>query len=140
MHFFVRKRRSTPTVIIVALIDVLIVLLIFLMVTTSFKQQAALRLALPESTQSQKVGGSETPPYLVVIDVKGAMRAGPDSVPVTDTSLKEKLLAEVGRNPDLKIAIEADKGAPWGQVVKVIDLSKEVKIKMINFYTKEAGK
>ena len=56
MRFFIRKRRSTPTIIIVALIDVLIVLLIFLMVTTTFKQQSALKLALPESSQSEKAG------------------------------------------------------------------------------------
>lgn len=140
MHFFVRKRRATPTVIIVALIDVLIVLLIFLMVTTSFKQQAALRLALPESTQSQKTGANEASPLVVTIDVKGIMRVGPEAKPVTDAGLLAEFLAEVGKNPDLKIAINADKGAPWGQVVKVIDASKEAKIKMINFYTKEAGK
>jgi len=60
MRFFVRKRKQTPTVIIVALIDILIVLLIFLMVTTTFKQQPALRLALPESTQSQKSAPTRT--------------------------------------------------------------------------------
>src|SRR5262249_9523296 len=108
--------------------------------TTSFKQQAALRLALPESTQSQKVGGNEAPALVISIDVSGAMRVGPNATPMSDTRLTEELLASVQKNPDLKVAINADKGAPWGQVVKVIDASKEAKVKMINFYTKEAGK
>src|SRR6185436_1290779 len=116
MRFFVRKRKQTPTVIIVALIDVLIVLLIFLMVTASFKQQAALRLALPESTQSQKTGGNEEKTLVVSIDLKGAMRVGPDAIPMSDTRLVEEFHTQVEKNPDLKVAINADKGAPWGQV------------------------
>ncbi len=76
MRFFVRKRRQTPTVIIVALIDILIVLLIFLMVTTTFKQQPALRLALPESSQAQKSGANETPPLVVSVDAEGSLRLG----------------------------------------------------------------
>ena len=68
MQFYAHKRRQAPAVIIVALIDILIVLLIFLMVTTTFKQQPALKLALPESSQAQKTGASEAPPVVVSID------------------------------------------------------------------------
>ena len=67
MRFYVRKRRQAPAVIIVALIDILIVLLIFLMVTTTFKQQPALKIALPESSQAQKSGANETVPLVVAV-------------------------------------------------------------------------
>ena len=76
MRFFVRKRRTTPAVIIVALIDVLIVLLIFLLVTTTFKQQAALKLQLPESSQAKKAGANENPPFVVSIDSNGSVLCG----------------------------------------------------------------
>jgi len=89
MRFYVRKRKQAPAVIIVALIDILIVLLIFLMVTTTFKQQPALKLALPESSQAQKTGASETPPMIVSIDPKGTLRFGADARPVTIERLKE---------------------------------------------------
>src|SRR5882672_1796568 len=98
MRFFVRKRRQTPAVIIVALIDVLIVLLIFLMVTMAFKQQPALRLALPESSQAQKSGASETAPVIVSIDAKGVLRWGPEALPVTEERLKTELVAGVKKN------------------------------------------
>ena len=71
MRFLVHKRRSAPAVIIVALVDVLIVLLIFLMVTTTFKQQSALKLALPESSQAKKPGANENPPFVISIDNNG---------------------------------------------------------------------
>ena len=140
MHFFVRKRRQTPTVIIVALIDVLIVLLIFLMVTTTFKQQAALRLTLPESTQAQKTGANEAAPLVVSIDAKGMLRLGPDAIAITADELKQRLLDQAAKNPELKLAISADKYAPVGQFVKVVDASKAAHVKVINAFVKEAPK
>jgi biopolymer transport protein ExbD len=140
MRFYVRKRKQAPAVIIVALIDILIVLLIFLMVTTTFKQQPALKLALPESSQAQKSGANETPPLVVSIDPKGGLRLGADAKPVTVERLKEELVAEAAKKPDLKLAINADTAAPFGQIVKVMDAAKAANIKMVNAFTKEAGK
>ena len=116
MQFYIRKRRQAPAVIIVALIDILIVLLIFLMVTTTFKQQPALKLALPESSQAKKTGASEAVPLIISIDPKGNLRFGADSKPVTIERFKEELLAAIAKKPDLQLAISADKAAPIGQV------------------------
>jgi biopolymer transport protein ExbD len=140
MRFYVRKRRQAPAIIIVALVDILIVLLIFLVVTTSFKQQPSLRLALPESTQAQKTGTQEHAPLVVTIDAKGNLRLGPESRPMTTERFKEELLAAAAKDPELKLAISADKSAPFGQIVKVMDAAKEAKIKMVNAFTKEAAK
>src|SRR5258707_1358255 len=140
MRFYVRKKRQAPAVIIVALIDVLIVLLIYLMVTTTFKQQPALKLALPESSQAQKTGAQETPPLVVSIDPKGNLRLGPEGKPVTVEGLKSDLTAAAAKTPDLKLAISADKAAPFGQIVKVMDAAKAAGIKIVNAFTKEAGK
>jgi biopolymer transport protein ExbD len=138
MRFFVRKRKQSPTVIIVALIDVLIVLLIFLTVTTTFKQQPALKLALPESSQAQKTGASEEAPLIVSIDPQGTLRLGPDALPVTDERLKAELVARVEKDPKLKLAISADKAAPFGVIIKVMDAAKEAKITTVSAFTKEA--
>jgi len=114
MRFYLRKRRAAPAVIIVALIDVLIVLLIFLMVTTTFKQQPALRLALPESSQALKTGSSEDVPLVVTVDKEGNLRLGTESLPVTNERLRSELFERAAKNPELKLAISADKAAPWG--------------------------
>jgi biopolymer transport protein ExbD len=137
MQFFKRKRRQPPAIIIVALIDILIVLLIFLMVTTTFKQQPALKLALPESSQAQKTGANEEAPLVISIDASGILRLGVDATPVTVDGLREKLVAAVSKTPELKLAISADKSAPFGQIVKVMDAAKAAKVKSINAFTKE---
>jgi biopolymer transport protein ExbD len=140
MRFYVRKRRQAPAIIIVALVDILIVLLIFLVVTTSFKQQPSLRLALPESSQAKKAGAQDRAPMIVTIDSQGGLRFGPDSRPVTADRFKEELLAAAAKDPKLSLAINADKTAPFGQVVKVMDAAKEANIKMVNAFTKDAGR
>ena len=140
MQFRAHRRRQTPTVIIVALIDVLIVLLIFLMVTTTFRQQPALRLALPESSQAHKSGANEEAPMVITIDEKGNIRFGPDAHPVTPDQLKSELLALVDKKPDVKIAISGDKSAPWGEIIKVMDVVRETHVKIVSALTKETGK
>ncbi len=140
MRFLVRRRRQAPAVIIVALIDILIVLVIFLMVTTTFKQQPALRLALPESSQAVKTGARDDAPLIVSVDPSGNLRFGPDAKPVTVERLKEDLLAAAARTPTLRLAISADKAAPFGQIIKIMDAAKEAKIKVVNAFTKEPGK
>ena len=142
MRFYTRKRRQPPAVIIVALIDVLIVVLIFLMVTSTFKKpQPSLRLALPESSHANKPGAAEAPPLVVYIQDDGTLRFGPEATPVTLDGLKSKLLAAVASNPQTKLAISADKKAPIGQMVRVMDMATEAKIvsRTINLFTKSGA-
>ena len=140
MRFMVRKRRQPPAIIIVALIDVLIVVLIFLMVTTTFKKpQPNLKLTLPESSQATKAGTSDNPPLVIYIEVNGSLRFGPQAMPITVDALKQALMTEAAKNPDLKVAVSSDTGAPVGKVVKVIDIAKEAKLKNpVSIFVKQA--
>ncbi len=138
MNFYVRKRRATPSVIIVALIDVLIVLVIFLLVTTTFKQQAALKLQLPESAESKKPGANENPPFIVSINTNGMYFVG--KLPVTFEQLEDRLKAAAAKNPKLVLAINADEEAPWGKVVKVRDAAAAANIKSLVAFTKQPGR
>lgn len=131
MRFFIRKKRQPPAVIIVALIDVLIVVLIFLMVTTSFKKpQAALKLALPESSQAKKEGATDHPPLNVTIDENDHLRF--EAKPVTIDELKSDLIKETAANPEFKLTLSADKKASWGEIVRVMDVVKEANVKQGN--------
>jgi biopolymer transport protein ExbD len=141
MKFLTRKRRTAPAVIIVALIDVLIVLVIFLLVTTTFKQVPSLQLALPESSHGLKQGATENPPLIVTIGPgTEGLRFGADDMPMTIDEVKAQLHEAVAKNPNVKLAVRADKDAPWGMVVKVMDAAKAENIKVLSAYTKEAGK
>jgi biopolymer transport protein ExbD len=140
MRFYVRKRRTAPAVIIVALIDVLIVLVIFLLVTTTFKQVPSLQLVLPESTQTLKPGVNDNPPIIVTIAADGGLRVGAENMPMTMEQVQAELTAQAAKNPNAKLAVRADKNAPWGQVVAVMDAAKAAHIKLMSAFTKEPGK
>jgi len=140
MRFFIRKRKTAPTVIIVALIDILIVLLIFLLVTTTFKQQPALRLALPESSQALKTGANEAAPAVISVDSQDNVRFGPDAMPITVDRLRSELIARVKQDPQFKLALNADKKASFGQIIRVMDAAKAANVKIVTAFAREAAK
>jgi biopolymer transport protein ExbD len=137
MRFTTRKRRQPPPIIIVSLIDVLIVLLIFLMVTTTFKQQPALKLALPESKQTPKPGATENNLVVTVAKQEPYLYLG--ARPVTLDKLTEELKSNAAKNPQVNLSIRADTDAPFGQIVKVMDAAKAAGIKMVSAFTKATG-
>ncbi len=137
MQFTIRKRRQPPTIIIISLIDILIVLLIFMMVTTTFKQQPALKLALPESKQKAKPGATDNNVVITIAKEEPYLYLG--SKPVTLDKLEGEMKAVVGRNPQVSVSVRPDAGAPIGQLVKVMDAAKAAGIKDVSMFTKSAG-
>ncbi len=146
MKFLIRKRRTAPAVIIVALIDVLIVLVIFLLVTTTFKQVPSLQLTLPSSRQALKPGITDNPPQIVTVaaptnpEDPGQLFLGANNMVYTVQQLQDQLRALADKNPKVKLAIRADKGARWERIVQVMDAAKASNIHDISAYTKEAGR
>lgn len=137
MRFTKGRRRQAPSVIIVSLIDVLLVVLIFLMVSTTFRQTPAVKLALPEAKETQKSGVS--PDKMVVTIAKTEPHLYLGTRPVTFDRLQQELALQVAKNTNLSLAIQADEGAPWGQIVKVMDAAKGAKIRTVDAVTKNPG-
>ncbi|MCS7090346.1 MAG: biopolymer transporter ExbD [Verrucomicrobiota bacterium] len=137
MQFRVRSQRRPPTVIIVALIDVLIVLIIFLMVTTTFKQQPAVRLALPESSQARPSGVHEDPPLVITVDAEGRLFWDGEAAPLNEAALQARLKQEASRRPNLRLALSADEKAPFGQIIKVMDAAKDAGVRVISAFARE---
>ena len=73
-----------------------------------------------------KVVGATVAGVPVSIDEKGVLRLGPDAHAATLDQLKSELLSEIEKKPDLQVALSADKLAPLGEVIKVMDVAKEV--------------
>ena len=140
MHFTARKRRRTPSVIIVSLIDVLLVVLIFLMVTTTAKKNdPVLRLALPESKQAKPGASSEAKPFVIAVATNFPYFFV-ENRPLTIDQLQKALVEAAQKDPQVKVAIKADKRSPFGEVVKVIDAAKLAQVASISAITeKPAG-
>jgi biopolymer transport protein ExbD len=133
MRFYTRKRR-TPSIIIVSLIDILAILLIFFIVTTTFRKNLPqLQINLPESKSAELAPAEKNEP--VVLRVKSADEISLDGKPVTLDLLAEALKTVRTQAPTRPIAMQADREAPFGVVVKVLDALKDAGIKNIPAFT-----
>jgi biopolymer transport protein ExbD len=137
MRFTQGRRRQAPSVIIVSLIDVLLVVLIFLMVSTTFRQTPSVRLALPQSKQGEKRGASPDRLVVTIAKTEPHLFLGPR--PVTFERLEQELTSLAAANSNLSLAIQADEGAPWGQIVRVMDAAKTAKIRTVDAATRGPG-
>lgn len=133
MNFYTRKRRS-PAIIIVSLIDILAILLIFFIVTTTFKKkQPQLEINLPESRTAAPVEQNKTEPLILRVKDETQILLGEESV--TLEVLPEQLKSAIATNPERPIAMQADREAPFGVVVQVLDALKDAGIKNIPAFT-----
>jgi biopolymer transport protein ExbD len=133
MRFYTRKRRS-PTINIVSLIDILVILLIFFIATSTFKKtQPQLEINLPESKTATAAAAAKTEP--IVLRVKAADQITLDDKPVTLANLATALSAARKQDSQRAIAMQADKQAPFGVVVQVLDALKQAGVKNIPAFT-----
>jgi biopolymer transport protein ExbD len=133
MRFYTRKRRS-PSIIIVSLIDILAILLIFFIVTTTFrKNQPQLQINLPESKTAEQTPAEKQEP--AVLRVKSAEQISLDEKPVTLETLAEALKSLRTQAPSRPIAMQADREAPFGVIVKVLDALRDAGIRNIPAFT-----
>jgi len=136
MRFYTRKRRA-PSIIIVSLIDILAILLIFFIVTTTFqKKQPQLQINLPESKTAEQAPAENVEP--LVLRIKSDTEITLDEKPQTLENLASSLKTLREQFPNRPIAMQADREAPFGLVVKVLDALKDAGVKNIPAFTQPA--
>ena len=133
MNFIVRKRRA-PTIIIVSLVDILIILLIFFVVSTTFKKdQPEVQINLQESkTASNRP--AELEHAIVSVDQDDGIKL--DGQPVGVDEL-EAAVRDLPAERKSTLALQADKKASWGAIVKVMDALKLAGVKNLPSFMRE---
>jgi biopolymer transport protein ExbD len=120
MQLYHRQRRK-PTIIIVTMIDIFSVLLIFFIVATTFRKTLpAIKIALPEAKSGAPIG--QTEPLILTVTADEKILLNTRSL---DLKQLQDVLQELGKqNPPPPIAMNADKKAPFGLIIKVMDAAK----------------
>ena len=133
MNFVVRKRRA-PTIIIVSLVDILVILLIFFVVSTTFKKdQPEVQINLPESKTAQKQPG-ELEHAIVSIDQNDDIKLDGRATRVDALEGAVRGLPETRKSA---LALQADKKASFGMIIKVMDALKLAGVKNLPAFTRE---
>ncbi len=137
MKFLPAKRRRLPGINIVPLIDILTILLIFFLITTTFKrQQPAVKIDLSESEHAAPADANE--PVMVHVSKDNALFL--DAKPIKIEELAAGLKASLASKPDAKFALNADRAADFGVVVKVLDAFKNAGIQDVPAFTESPPK
>jgi len=136
---FYTKRRKMPSITVVSLIDILAILLIFFIVTTTFKERLPqLQINLPESKAAATAVSA--PNKSIILQIKGENQIMFDGKPVTASSLPSAIREAQKANTACSITMQADKEAPFGTVVSVLDALQEAGIKNIPAVAKPVEK
>ena len=120
-----RRNKVNPNFIMSSMTDIVFLLLIFFMVTSTLINPNALKLLLPKSTNQTSAKAITT----VSIDSKLNFYLEKTRVPFNE--LESKLQDKLSSEKEPTISLHADKTIPVEQVVKVMNIAKNNKYKLI---------
>lgn len=105
---------------VISLIDVTLTLLMFFVMTTTFVQHSAMKVTLPEASETTTEAQREA--LIVMIDANSHYFVDNNEVlnPALDT-LKEAIARIAGGNRDRQVVLRADAATPHQAVVTAMD-------------------
>jgi biopolymer transport protein ExbD len=131
MKFAVRKRRA-PSIIIVSLVDVLTILLIFFVVSTTFKRdQPEVQINLPEAKTATAVP-AELEHAILTVDKDDQIKL--DGQPIALDQLAQAI-RDLPTTRRSSLALQADKKASYGVIIRVLDELKLAGVKNLPAFT-----
>ena len=132
MKFAVKKRRA-PSIIIVSLVDVLTILLIFFVVSTTFRRdQPEVQINLPDAKTATKVP-AELEHAIVTVDQNDQIKLDGRAIGVDELEDAVRNLPETRKS---SLALQADKKASFGTIIKVMDALKLAGVKNLPAFTR----
>ncbi|MBQ2321015.1 MAG: biopolymer transporter ExbD [Bacteroidales bacterium] len=105
--------------------DIIFLLLIFFMLTSTLVHPNALKLVLPQS-KNQTSAKPQTS-----VSITADLRYYVETRRVSYDELEPALQAKLGQEPDMYIALHVDETVPMREVVKVMNIAKKNKYKLI---------
>lgn len=120
-----RRNKVNPNFSMSSMTDIVFLLLIFFMVTSTLINPNALKLLLPKSTNQTSAKAITT----VSIDSKLNFYIEKTRVPFSE--LESKLQDKLSSEKEPTISLHGDKSVPLEQIVKVMNIAKNNKYKLI---------
>jgi biopolymer transport protein ExbD len=132
MKIAVRKRRA-PSIIIVSLVDILTILLIFFVVSTTFKKdQPEVQINLPES-KTAAATTAEFEHAIVSVSENDEIRLDGQVMSAEELEISVRNLPPKRKSA---LALQADKKASFGTIIKVMDALKLAGVKNLPAFTR----
>ena len=126
-----RARRKRVLINITPLIDVLFLLLIFFIVSSTFLEQPSITVELPSA---QTASPHRIDQYVIVVGREGDIFLNDEQL--TEAGLLDRLRAIYETNKNANMVLKADKIAPYGTIIAVIDAIRQCGLKKVVALTK----
>ncbi|HNX89148.1 MAG TPA: biopolymer transporter ExbD [Paludibacteraceae bacterium] len=126
-----RKYRTDPSFSMSSMTDIIFLLLLFFVISSTMTTPNDIKLNLP-SSKSEKA--TKKVIAKVSIDREGnyfVSRNNEKSVPVTPESLEPYILNLVAQDTTTYLALYADEEISYKQVVRVLDIANQNKLKLV---------
>lgn len=124
-----RRNKVDASFSMSSMTDIVFLLLIFFMVTSTLIAPNALKLLLPQSNNQTAAKPMTT--VSITADLKYFVNTGGEVERVAFHEIEPALQLAIGDNPEAYVSLHADKSVPIEQVVKVMNIAKRNKYKMI---------
>jgi biopolymer transport protein ExbD len=105
--------------------DLVFLLLIFFMITSTLVHPNALKLLLPQSQNQTAAKPSTT------VSITGDLKYYIETKRVNFEDLEPMLQQRLGQESDIYISLHVDESVPMKEVVKVMNIAKENKYKLV---------
>lgn len=129
---FGSTRKRSPVVNVTSLVDALFLLLLFFMVSSTFRDLPGIPLDLPEAKtgEATRSAGVE-----VQVDRSGAIRI--EGRMVGSDDLQDRLEEALDAASVRDLVLRADRGVPYGQVVRVMDFARVLRVRRLIVATED---
>jgi biopolymer transport protein ExbD len=132
-----RKSKQKPLEIsLTPMIDVVFLLLIFFMVTTTFSQQTAIKIQLPQADGQSKVEQQQQI-LMLTIDKDGRYYINDKALADTKLSTLSTALSKLSSKKHIPLVINADRKAPVQSAISVLDVAAKIGFTNITFVTEK---
>jgi biopolymer transport protein ExbD len=117
---------------IIPMIDTIFFLLVFFMISTlSMARFTGVQVNLPKAAS-----GNQPPTETVVISLTKEEQLFFNKTQVSKDSLLQSLRAELAKNPELLVVINADDGVQHGRVVEIMDHARQTGVSKLSIAVK----
>lgn len=125
---------SSPEMNLTPMMDVVFLILIFFLLTSIVSTQPVLNLDLPHASHSKDENKVQ---IQLVIRKEGQIEIDGEEVKLTEleTVLRQKMI----QTEENKLLVAADKEAPFGRFVSVLDLVKKLNFSQLDILTQTAA-
>lgn len=125
----IRARSSDDGVAIdmTPIIDMVFMLLTFFLLATTFQRaEREMQIVLPSAASAAPISAALRE---MVVNIAADGRATVRGRAVSDEDLRVLIATAVENNPGQKVTVRGDRGAPYGAVVRVLDICKSCGIR-----------